>query len=368
MRYLAEYRDPASARRLIACVEARLARLAPSRPLQIMEFCGGHTHAIYRYGLDDLLPAAIEWVHGPGCPVCVLPRERIDAAVELARRPEVILTTFGDVLRVPGTAASLQTVRGEGADVRVVYSPLDALALARCEPRRQVVFFAVGFETTAPATALAVTQAAADGIGNFSVLCQHMTSPRALETLLADPDLHLDAIVAPGHVCTIVGAGAFAFVADRWRIPIVVSGFEPLDLLQALVMLLRQLEQGRCELENQYRRVVRAGGNRAAKALLERVFEPAPAASWRGLGTIPQTSLRLRPAFAGFDAERRFGVGGDGPAPQEDLPCGEVLKGRLRPRQCPHFGTRCRPEAPLGALMVSSEGACAACYRYRRAA
>ncbi|BCX89660.1 hydrogenase expression/formation protein HypD [Methylomarinovum tepidoasis] len=368
MRHLDEYRDPVAVRRVTARIRESLARLAPARPLQIMEFCGGHTHAIYRYGLHDLLPDTLEWVHGPGCPVCVLPRERIDAAVELARRPEVILTTFGDVLRVPGTAASLQSVRGQGADVRVVYSPLDALALARREPRRQVVFFAVGFETTAPATAFTVLQAAAEGVANFSVLCQHITSPQVLRTLLDDPDLHLDGIVAPGHVCTVVGAGAFAFVAGEYRLPIVVSGFEPLDLLQSLALLLQQRLEGRCELENQYRRAVTAAGNPAALEAIEQVFEPAPQAAWRGLGAIPDSSLRLRPAYAAFDAERRFGLAGEGASEAETLPCGEVLKGRLRPGQCPHFGNRCRPESPLGALMVSSEGACAAWYRYRRRA
>jgi len=364
MRYLNEFRDPVAARRLVAGIEVALARLKPDRPLQIMEFCGGHTHTIFRYGLHQLLPETVEWVHGPGCPVCVLPRERIDLAIALARQPQVILASFGDALRVPGSEMSLLQARGQGADVRVVYSPLDALELARREPQRQVVFFAIGFETTAPATAFTVLQAAAEGIANFSVLCQHVTSPEAVRALLGDPALRLDGIVAPGHVSTVLGADAFTFIAEDYRIPVVVSGFEPLDLLQSLAMLLVQRLEGRCELENQYRRAVTGPGNRAALAAVERVFEAASGAPWRGLGRIPGGSLRLRTEFARFDAERRFAIRVSSAA-EEALPCGAVLKGRLRPERCPHFGTACRPETPLGALMVSSEGACAAWYRYR---
>ncbi|HHH39945.1 MAG TPA: hydrogenase formation protein HypD, partial [Sedimenticola sp.] len=350
--------------RLVDRIGALLERLKPTRPLQIMEFCGGHTNTIFRYGLHQLLPETIEWVHGPGCPVCVLPRERIDVAVGLTRQPGVILTTFGDALRVPGSEMSLLEARSRGADVRVVYSPLDALELAHREPQHQVVFFAIGFETTAPATAFTLLQAAAEGVSNFSVLCQHVTSPEAVRALLADPDLRLDGIIAPGHVSTVLGADAFAFIAGEYGIPVVVSGFEPLDLLQSLAMLLRQLAEGRCELENQYRRAVIGPGNRAALAAMEKVFEVAPDSAWRGFGRIPASSLRLRDAFARFDAERRFGSRTAAIA-EESLPCGEVLKGRLRPGQCPHFGKSCRPETQLGALMVSSEGACAAWYRYR---
>ncbi len=365
MRYLDEYRDPAAARTLVREIEGLLARLSPLHPLQIMEFCGGHTHAIFRYGIHRMLPETVEWVHGPGCPVCVLPRERIDAAIDLALEHNVILACFGDVLRVPGTHGSLLQARGQGAAVQIVYSPLDALGLARKHPDRQVVFFAIGFETTAPATAFTLLQAAAEAIPNFSVLCQHITTPQAVRSLLTDSQLRLDGIIAPGHVCTVLGVEALRFIADDFQLPVVVSGFEPLDILQSLWMLLRQFDQGRCTLENQYPRVARQQGSPQARAAIEQVFEPAPAANWRGLGNIPGSSLRLRQDYAGFDAERRFTLSAR-TVSDDPTPCGEVLKGRLRPSQCPYFGDRCRPETPLGALMVSSEGACAAWYRYGR--
>ena len=367
MRFIDEFRDPAAARTLLGNIEGSLDRLAPSRPLQIMEFCGGHTHAIFRYGLHQMLPETVEWVHGPGCPVCVLPRERIDCAIALTLEHGVTLACFGDVLRVPGTVGTLLEARGQGADVRIVYSPLDALALARQNQDIQVVFFAIGFETTAPTTAFTVLQAAADMLPNFSVLCQHLTTPQAVRALLADPGLVLDGIIAPGHVSTILGTEAFGFIAQEFAIPVVVSGFEPLDILQSLRMLLRQLESGCCRLENQYTRVAKANGSLQAQAAMERVFEPAPSAAWRGLGEIPNSSLRLRDEYAHYDAERRFFLGAV-ESRDDPLPCGEVLKGRMKPSQCPHFADRCRPDDPLGALMVSSEGACAAWYRYGRQA
>ncbi|WP_022948160.1 hydrogenase formation protein HypD [Methylohalobius crimeensis] len=363
MQLVDEFRDPAKGRALVEAIRSRLEAIAPARPLQIMEFCGGHTHAIFRYGLNQMLPEAVEWVHGPGCPVCVLPRERVDAAVEMARRPEVIFTSFGDALRVPGSAGSLREAGAEGADVRVVYSPLDALEIARRHPDREVVFFAIGFETTMPATALTVLRAEAEEIPNFSLLCHHITTPAAVRAILDDPDLSLDGIVAPGHVASVVGADTFRFIPTEYRVPTVVSGFEPLDILQSLWMVLGQLEAGKCRLENQYRRVVNEQGSRAGRAAIERVYELAEHSRWRGLGEIDRSGVRLRPNYARFDAERRFGLVSH-VAEEEALPCGEVLKGRLKPRQCPHFGGRCRPEAPLGALMVSSEGACAAYFRY----
>jgi len=363
MRYIDEFRDPGAARTLIREIEGLLEALAPPRPLQIMEFCGGHTHAIFRYGLHQMLPEAVEWIHGPGCPVCVLPRERIDKAISLALDHGVTLTCFGDVLRVPGTAGSLLEARGRGADVRIVYSPLDSLALAKALPEREVVFFAIGFETTAPATAFTVLQADKESLANFSLLCQHVTTPSAIRALLGDPELRLDGILAPGHVSTVLGSESFRFIADEYHLPVVVSGFEPLDLLQSLWMLLVQIREGRCTLENQYGRVARKAGSLAAKRAIARVFEPAPSASWRGLGEIPASSLRLRGAYAGFDAERRFALNAARHI-EDPAPCGEVLKGRMRPGECPFFACRCNPENPLGALMVSSEGACAAWYRY----
>lgn len=365
MKFVDDFRNPDLALPLVAQIEALLARINPSRPLQIMEFCGGHTHAIFRYGLHQLLPQAIEWVHGPGCPVCVLPRERVDACIEIARQPKVILTTFGDAVRVPGTELSLADARAAGCQIQVVYSPLDALALSRRYPDREVVFFALGFETTMPATALTVLQAAKQGIGNFSVLCQHITTPAAVRSVLSDPDLVLDGILGPGHVSTVLGARAFQFIAEEFAIPVVISGFEPLDILQSLWLLLKQIDEGRSQVDNQYRRAVTDWGNPAGLAAIERVFELSDHCQWRGLGGIPRSGVRLRHCYAGFDAERRFGVVA-GNVREENLPCGEVLKGRLKPWQCPHFVADCRPDSPLGALMVSSEGACSAYHRYAR--
>ncbi|HSQ00186.1 MAG TPA: hydrogenase formation protein HypD [Candidatus Dormibacteraeota bacterium] len=360
MRYVDEYRDAGLARALLGDI-----RRLVTRPWTIMEVCGGQTHTILRYGLDELLPAAVELVHGPGCPVCVTPIALIDQAIALAARPEVTLCSFGDMLRVPGSAGDLLAARARGSDVRVVYSPLDAVALARRLPERQVAFFAVGFETTAPTTAMAVRHAADLGLDNFSLLAAHVRVPPALEAILGAPDNRVQGVLAAGHVCTVMGLDEYRPLVDRYRVPIVVTGFEPLDLLQGVALCVRQLEAGRAELENQYTRSVRADGNRAARALLAEVFEPV-ARRWRGLAELPASALALRPAYARFDAARRFALDA---APVKEPPechAGEVLRGVLKPPQCPAFGTRCTPEQPLGAPMVSSEGACAAYYRAGR--
>jgi hydrogenase expression/formation protein HypD len=362
MRYVDDYRDPIASR---ACLEA-IARTV-TRPWTIMEICGGQTHAIVRFGLDELLPPVITLVHGPGCPVCVTPAECIDKAIEIAQRPEVILCTFGDMVRVPGSARSLLDAKAAGADVRIVYSPLDALAVARTRPDRQVVFLAVGFETTAPANAMAAHQARSEGRHNFSLLVSHVLVPPAMEALLSAPDNRVQGFLAAGHVCTVMGYDEYPPIAARHRVPIVVTGFEPLDILQGVLMCTRQLEQGRAEVENQYRRAVQRQGNRAAQAMVNEVFEIVPR-RWRGIGDIPQSGLGLRAAYADHDAERRFGPIDVTPAAEGECISGRVLRGVSRPADCPAFGGRCTPEHPLGAPMVSTEGACAAYFRYRRAA
>jgi hydrogenase expression/formation protein HypD len=359
MKYLDEYRDPASARRLVAAIRALV-----SRPWRIMEVCGGQTHGILRFGLDQLLPAGIDLIHGPGCPVCVTPLERIDQALAIAQRPGVTFCSFGDMLRVPGSGGDLLTVKAQGGDVRVVYSPLDAVALARARPDREVVFFAVGFETTAPANALAVLEARRLGLRNFSMLVAQVTVTPAMAAILAEPDCKVDGFLAAGHVCTVMGIGRYRPLAARHRVPIVVTGFEPLDLLEGLFLCLRQLEQGRHEVEIPYRRLVRAGGNRVAQARVRSVFQLQDRA-WRGLGVIPGSGLGLRERFAAFDAARRFPAAGPGAPEPAECQAGRVLRGLLKPPECPAFGSRCRPEHPLGAPMVSAEGACAAYFRYR---
>lgn len=367
MRYVDEFRDPALAQHLLHGIRARLAALPErpdGRPLQLMEFCGGHTHSLYRYGVEGLLPAGIELVHGPGCPVCVLPMGRVDDALALAGREGVIFASFGDALRVPGSRTSLLQARAAGADVRVVYSPLDALELARRHPGREVIFFALGFETTMPATALTVLAAARAGIDNFSLFCNHITTVPTIKAVLDSPDMRLDGFIAPGHVAMVVGEGPFEFIARDYARPVVIAGFEPLDLLQAIWQLLGQLVGGRCAVENQYRRVVRSDGNHPGLAAIREVFEPREFFEWRGLGSIDHSGVRLREAYAGFDAERRFALPGLSIADPQACQCGEVLKGVLRPWQCKVYGRGCTPERPLGALMVSSEGACAACYRH----
>lgn len=362
MRYVDELRDAAAVRRAAAAVRA-----LATRPWTLMEVCGGQTHAIVRFGIDALLPPSLTLLHGPGCPVCVTPVAVIDQAVAIAGLPGVVLCSFGDMLRVPGSTTDLLGCKAAGADVRVVYSPLDALAVAERQPGREVVFLAVGFETTAPATAMAVHQARRRGLVNFSLLVSHVLVPPAMEALLASPRRRVDAFLAAGHVCTIMGLDAYRPLAARHRVPIVATGFEPLDLLQGIHMCVRQLEEGRAEVENQYARSVRASGNTAARAVMEAVFEVAPQ-TWRGIGEIPASGLRLREAYAAYDARRRFDLGGIRSREAADCRSGEVLQGLLVPTECPAFGARCTPETPLGATMVSSEGACAAYFRYRRSA
>jgi hydrogenase expression/formation protein HypD len=329
-----------------------------------MEVCGGHTHSIFRYGIEGMLPPEIEMIHGPGCPVCVLPMGRVDDCIAIAERSEVIFTTFGDAMRVPGSRKSLLQAKAEGADVRMVYSPLDALALARKNPEREVVFFAIGFETTMPSTALTVLRAEAEGVRNFSLFCNHITIVPTVKAVLDSPGMHIDGFLGPGHVSMVVGAAPFRFVAEYYKRPLVISGFEPLDILQSLWMVLKQLAEGRCEIENQYARIVPDGGNGAALRAVAQVYELREFFEWRGLGSIDHSGVRIRERYAAFDAERKFAVPNARIADPKSCQCGEVLKGVIKPWQCKVFGTSCTPEQPLGALMVSSEGACAAYYQY----
>jgi hydrogenase expression/formation protein HypD len=369
MRYADEFRDPDKARALVGEIARLAAPLAAARgrPLQVMEVCGGHTHTIFRYGLKGMLPPeAIEFVHGPGCPVCVLPMGRVDDCVALARDPRVILATFGDAMRVPGSQGSLLQAKANGADVRMVYSPLDALQLARVNPEREVVFFALGFETTMPSTALTVLQARREGIRNFSLFCNHITIVPTLKAILDCAELRLDGFIGPGHVSMVIGNRPYEFIARAYGRPIVVAGFEPLDLLQSLWMVIKQLAEGRCEVENQYKRIVAEDGNAQALAALNEVFELREFFEWRGLGSIDHSGVRMRPEFAAFDAEGKFSVPNVAVADPKSCQCGEVLKGLIKPQQCRVFGTACTPEKPLGALMVSSEGACAAYYQFGR--
>ncbi|WP_197373616.1 hydrogenase formation protein HypD [Mycolicibacterium baixiangningiae] len=360
MKYLDEFSDPHLAATLVTQIKA-----VTTRRWAIMEVCGGQTHSIIRHGIDQLLPDQIEMIHGPGCPVCVTPLEIIDKALEIASRPEVIFCSFGDMLRVPGSAKDLFRVKSEGGDVRVVYSPLDALGLARANPDRQVVFFGIGFETTAPANAMTVYEAKRLGIANFSLLVSHVLVPPAISAIMESPRCRVQAFLAAGHVCSVMGTGEYPSLCDRYAIPIVVTGFEPLDILEGIRRTVIQLESGRHELENAYPRAVRDDGNPAAKAMLADVFEITDR-SWRGIGMIPGSGWRLAPAYREFDAERRFAV--TGIHTEESALCrsGEVLQGLLKPHECAAFGTVCTPRNPLGATMVSSEGACAAYYLYRR--
>jgi hydrogenase expression/formation protein HypD len=363
VRFVTEFRDAALGRALADEIR-RL--VEPGRTYKLMEVCGGHTHSIYRYGIDGLLPESVELVHGPGCPVCVLPMGRVDDGIAIADEPNVILTCFGDMLRVPGSRGSLLEAKAAGADVRMVYSPLDALAIARANPGREVVFFAIGFETTAPSTALTLKRARAERVANFSCMCNHVTIVPPLRALLESPDLRVDGFVGPGHVSSVVGARPFQFIPADYGRPVVISGFEPLDVLQSIQMLLAQLAGGRCEVENQYRRVVPWEGNSAALAVMAEVFELRPHFEWRGLGFISQSALRLSDSYAELDAERRFAVPGVRVADPKACQCGEVLKGVIKPWQCKVFGTACTPERPIGTCMVSPEGACAAYYSYGR--
>jgi hydrogenase expression/formation protein HypD len=360
VKYVDEYRDPERVRQLAGAIRRKV-----TRPWTIMEVCGGQTHTIVKSGLQELLPEQVTLVHGPGCPVCVTPLELIDSAVAIASRPEVIFCSFGDMLRVPGSAKSLFEVKAEGGDVRIVYSPLDALKLARANPQRQVVFFAVGFETTAPANAMAVWQAEREGVVNFSILVAHVLVPPAIEAILSSPNCRVQAFLAAGHVCTVMGFEEYEPVAKRYRVPIVVTGFEPLDLLEGVYMAVAQLEEGRAEVENQYSRAVRREGNRPARNRVAEVFEVSPR-QWRGIGEIPASGLRLRERFRRFDALERFATGvGHVDEPAVCI-AGLVLQGLKKPYECTAFGTQCTPETPLGAPMVSSEGACAAYYLYGR--
>jgi hydrogenase expression/formation protein HypD len=330
-----------------------------------MEVCGGQTHAIVRFGLDELLPKDLTLIHGPGCPVCVTPVEMIDKALAIAAFPEVVFCSFGDMLRVPGSEKDLFTVKSEGGDVRVVYSPMDAVELAAQNPKREVVFFAVGFETTAPANAMAAFEARRRGLENFSLLVSHVTVPPAMEAILASPSRRVNGFLAAGHVCTIMGMDEYRPIVERHRVPVVVTGFEPLDILQGVTMCVRQLEEGRAELENQYERSVRAPGNQPAQEMIREVFEVVPRA-WRGIGTIPGSGFGLRASYRELDAARKFNVTERGGRESTECKSGLVLQGLLKPPDCPAFGKACTPDAPLGATMVSSEGACAAYYRYRR--
>ncbi len=363
MKYVDEFRDAALGRAVAGEI---LAAVEPGRHYKLMEVCGGHTHSIYKYGIDDLLPSNVELVHGPGCPVCVIPMGRVDDGIAVAHEPGVIFTCFGDMLRVPGSQGTLLDAKAQGADVRMVYSPLDALRIARENPEREVVFFAIGFETTAPSTALTLKRARAEGVGNFSCMCSHVTIVPPLRALLDSPDLRLDGFIGPGHVCTVVGARPFEFIPADYSKPLVVAGFEPLDVLYAVLMILRQLGEGRCEVENQYTRVVPYEGNPQALEAIAEVFELRPHFEWRGLGFISQSGLRLSDAYAEHDAELRFQVPGVRVADPKACQCGEVLKGVIKPYECKVFGTACTPERPIGTCMVSSEGACAAYYNYGR--
>ncbi|MET0158874.1 MAG: hydrogenase formation protein HypD [Acidimicrobiales bacterium] len=362
MRFVDEYRDPVAAGRLLGVI----GDLTGDDHFKFMEVCGGHTHTIYRHGIEHVLPDGVELVHGPGCPVCVIPMGRIDDAIAVAETPGLIFTSFGDMMRVPGGNGTLLEAKARGADVRMVYSPLDALRIAVENPERNVVFFAIGFETTAPSTALTLLRARDEGITNFSVFCNHVTIVPPIKAILESPDLRLDGFLGPGHVSTVVGNRPYRFVVDAYGKPLVTAGFEPLDILQAVAMLLAQIRQGRCEIENQYTRVVRDEGNPRALEVLAEVFELRPYFEWRGLGFIAQSALKLRAEFAPWDAELHHEVPGVRVADPKACQCGEVLKGVIKPWECKVFGTACTPETPIGTCMVSSEGACAAYYNFGR--
>jgi hydrogenase expression/formation protein HypD len=366
MKYLDEFRDGDKARVLIKEIEALVATMTPpaDRPFYIMEVCGGHTHSIFRYGLEGMLPKEIELIHGPGCPVCVLPMGRVDDCVAIAENPNVIFATFGDAMRVPGSKKSLLHAKAEGADVRMVYSPMDALALARNNPDREVVFFGLGFETTMPSTALTILQAESDGITNFSVFCNHITIVPTIKAILDSPGLQLDGFLGPGHVSMVIGTAPYEFIANFYKKPMVVAGFEPLDILQSIWMVLKQIKQGRADIENQYARIVPDGGNTPALQAVSRVYELREFFEWRGLGSIDHSGVKLREGYVRFDAEQKFAIPNLKIADPKSCQCGEVLKGVIKPWQCKVFGSACTPEMPLGALMVSSEGACAAYYQY----
>ena len=358
MKYLDEYRDPDAAKKYIDLIHRTI-----TREWTIMEICGGQTHAIVKYGIDHLLPDRLNFVHGPGCPVCVTPQEMIDKAIAIAQEPNVIFTSFGDMMRVPGSHKDLLMVKSEGADVRMIYSPLDAVKLAAKHPDKEVVFFAVGFETTAPANAMAVYQAHTSGVHNFSILSSHVLVPPAMEAILSAPGNQVQGFLAAGHVCTVMGYNEYIPLAPRYKVPIVVTGFEPLDILQGTYMTLKQLEEGRYDVENQYARAVGREGNIPSQRLIKRIFQVTDR-NWRGMGMIPDSGLSLRPEYAAYDAEKKFTVQIAEPVSHSECIAGIILQGRKKPIDCPVFGTKCTPEHPLGAPMVSSEGACAAYYHY----
>src|SRR6266481_1857167 len=361
MRFVDEFRDP----EIINRTADEIRRLVdPKRHYRLMEVCGGHTHAIYRFGLKDVLPSNIELIHGPGCPVCVLPMGRIDDGLAVAQSEEVVFAAFGDMMRVPGTQGSPLEHKARGVDVRIVYSPSDALKLARTCPDKHIMFFAIGFETTAPSTALTLMRARAEGVRNFSVFGNHVTIIPAIRAILDSPDMRLDGFIGPGHVSTVIGCRPYEWIARTEGKPVVTSGFEPLDLLQSIVMLLRQLKAGEARVENQYKRVVPWEGNRAALKAMAEVFQLRPYFEWRGLGFISQSALKIREEYAEWDSEQRFPIPGTRVTDPKAAQCGEVLKGVLKPAQCKLFGNECTPERPVGALMVSSEGSCAAFFNY----
>jgi len=370
MRYISEFRDPALARALATAIRQEV---RPGRSYHFMEFCGGHTHAIFRYGVQDLMPSGVQFVHGPGCPVCVLPVRRLDDAVELAEKHDVILCTYGDMMRVPGTGRrSLIRAKADGADIRMVYSTLDALQIARDHPDRQVVFFAIGFETTTPPTAVAIKQAQAEGLTNFTVFCNHVLTPAAIGHILSSPDFapggaaRIDGFLGPSHVSAVIGSQPYEAAARNYQKPVVIAGFEPLDVMQSVLMLIAQVNTGRAEVENQYTRVVTREGNRKAQALVAEVLELRDSFEWRGLGSVPQSALKIRGNFAGFDAEERFTVTPKQSREVKSCECPAVLRGVTKPTDCKLFGTTCTPDNPMGACMVSSEGACAAYWSYGR--
>lgn len=361
MKFIDEYRQSDIAHKLAD----QIAHLT-SEPLKIMEVCGGHTHTIFKYGIEDLLPSNITMIHGPGCPVCVIPLGRVDDAISIALRPGVIFTTFGDMMRVPGSHTNLIDAKAKGADVRMVYSPLDALKIAKKNPERQVVFLALGFETTTPSTAMTILQAAKDDVENFRVFCNHITVPHALKALLDSSDLQLNGFVGPGHVSTVIGTRPYEFIPREYGKPVAVSGFEPLDVLQTIQMVVKQIVEGRAEVENQYTRCVSRDGNKKALEVINEVFEEREHFEWRGLGSIAHSGMKLRSKYAAFDAELMFDVPGVRVADPKACQCGEILKGVKKPWECKVFGTACTPETPIGSCMVSSEGACAAYYNFGR--
>lgn len=358
MKYLKEYRDPVLARKILDEI-----RRTVTRPWSIMEVCGGQTHSLVKNGIIDVLPSEITMIHGPGCPVCVTPIHLIDAAIDLAMRPNVILCSFGDMLRVPGSNQNLLEAKAQGADVRILYSPLEAVAIAKDNPTKEVVFFAVGFETTAPANALSLVHAKREGITNYSILASHVLVPPAIKAVINDPLSKIDGFLAAGHVCTIMGNGQYYPLASEYKVPIVVTGFEPIDVIQGILMVVKQLESGTYEVENQYSRIVREEGNKEARAIIEQVFEVSDQV-WRGIGEIPSSGYKIQDNFEFFDAVKKFGISVDAPEEKTECISGEIMKGLKKPSQCPHFGKKCTPENPLGAPMVSSEGACAAYYHF----